>query len=377
MSVVINTNGIAARTSQMLHYNYGKLRNSLARFSSGERIINVQDDSAGLSVAKKINSAVVRNKRVQEISQNAVSFLEVQKGAIQEVQNTLDRMSELKAMSIDQTQSASDLKNYNTEFGQLQQHLSTIRDLKFNSTSLFVTEGRDIQMLSTEVGEKGDTQIDRVTVSGTSGDLVLNVDGSNFNFSMGSATALQTAINASNLGDIMEAKNANDGTGTFELEAKKYNNRYSLNTSYSVTDASSSVSNTTIQKSSIVHVNMSREGVFRTDTNGEGLLTTAGANLLDVTRGLNNFSMGDFISFTQNTSTAQADNGAEMARLSASSNILESNFGNLQQAVSRLNDVDLATETTTMAKYQILYQSATAMLSQANANPNVAMTLIG
>jgi flagellin len=377
MSVVINTNGIAARTSQMLHYNYGKLRNSLARFSSGERIINVQDDSAGLSVAKKINSAVVRNKRVQEISQNAVSFLEVQKGAIQEVQNTLDRMSELKAMSIDQTQSASDLKNYNTEFGQLQQHLSTIRDLKFNSTSLFVTEGRDIQMLSTEVGEKGDTQIDRVTVSGTSGDLVLNVDGSNFNFSMGSATALQTAINASNLGEIMEAKNADDAAGTFELEAKKYNNRFSLNTSYSVTDASSSVSNTTIQKSSIVHVNMSREGVFRTDTNGEGLLTTAGANLLDVTRGLNNFSMGDFISFTQNTSTAQADNGAEMARLSASSNILESNFGNLQQAVSRLNDVDLATETTTMAKYQILYQSATAMLSQANANPNVAMTLIG
>ena len=377
MSVVINTNGIAARTSQMLHYNYGKLRNSLARFSSGERIVNVQDDSAGLSVAKKINSAVVRNKRVQEISQNAVSFLEVQKGAIQEVQNTLDRMSELKAMSIDQTQSASDLKNYNTEFGQLQQHLSTIRDLKFNSTSLFVTEGRDIQMLSTEVGEKGDTQIDRVTVSGTSGDLVLNVDGSNFNFSMGSATALQTAINASNLGEIMEAKNADDAAGTFELEAKKYNNRFSLNTSYSVTDASSSVSNTTIQKSSIVHVNMSREGVFRTDTNGEGLLTTAGANLLDVTRGLNNFSMGDFISFTQNTSTAQADNGAEMARLSASSNILESNFGNLQQAVSRLNDVDLATETTTMAKYQILYQSATAMLSQANANPNVAMTLIG
>ena len=377
MSVVINTNGIAARTSQMLHYNYGKLRNSLARFSSGERIVNVQDDSAGLSVAKKINSAVVRNKRVQEISQNAVSFLEVQKGALQEVQNTLDRMSELKAMSIDQTQSASDLKNYNTEFGQLQQHLSTIRDLKFNSTSLFVTEGRDIQMLSTEVGEKGDTQIDRVTVSGTSGDLVLNVDGSNFNFSMGSATALQTAINASNLGNIMEAKNANDGTGTFELEAKKYNNRFSLNTSYSVTDASSSVSNTTIQKSSIVHVNMSREGVFRTDTNGEGLLTTSGASLLDITKGLSSFAVSDFISFTQNTSTAQADNGAEMARLSASSNILESNFGNLQQAVSRLNDVDLATETTTMAKYQILYQSATAMLSQANANPNVAMTLIG
>ena len=377
MSVVINTNGIAARTGQILNYNYGKLRDSLARFSSGARIVNVQDDSAGLSVAKKINSAVVRNKRVQEISQNAVSFLEVQKGALKEVENTLNRMSELKAMSIDQTQSASDLNNYNTEFNQLQKHLSGIRDMKFNSTSLFVTEGRDIQMLSTEVGEQGDTQIDQVTVSGTSGDLVLNVDGSNFSFSMGTATALQTAINASNLGDIMEAKNADDGAGTFDLEAKKYSNRYSLNASYSVTDATSSVSSTTTQEYSIVHVNMSREGVFRTDTNGEGLLSTSGANLLDLTQGLSIFSVSDFIGFTQNTSTAQADNGAEMARLSASSSILESNFGNLRQAVSRLNDVDVATEATTMAKYQILYQSATAMLSQANANPNVAMTLIG
>jgi flagellin len=377
MSVVINTNGIAARTGQILNYNYGKLRDSLARFSSGNRIVNVQDDSAGLSVAKKINSAVIRNKRVQEISQNAVSFLEVQKGALKEVENTLNRMSELKAMSIDQTQSASDLDNYNTEFNQLQKHLSGIRDMKFNSTSLFVTEGRDIQMLSTEVGEQGDTQIDQVTVSGTSGDLVLNVDGSNFSFSMGTATALQTAINASNLGDIMEAKNADDGAGTFDLEAKKYSNRYSLNASYSVTDGTSSVSSTTTQEYSIVHVNMSREGVFRTDTNGEGLLSTSGANLLDLTQGLSIFSVSDFIGFTQNTSTAQADNGAEMARLTASSSILESNFGNLRQAVSRLNDVDVATEATTMAKYQILYQSATAMLSQANATPNVAMTLIG
>ena len=377
MSVVINTNGIAARTGQILNYNYGKLRDSLARFSSGNRIVNVQDDSAGLSVAKKINSAVIRNKRVQEISQNAVSFLEVQKGALKEVENTLNRMSELKAMSIDQTQSASDLDNYNTEFNQLQKHLSGIRDMKFNSTSLFVTEGRDIQMLSTEVGEQGDTQIDQVTVSGTSGDLVLNVDGSNFSFSMGTATALQTAINASTLGDIMEAKNADDGAGTFDLEAKKYSNRYSLNASYSVTDGTSSVSSTTTQEYSIVHVNMSREGVFRTDTNGEGLLSTSGANLLDLTQGLSIFSVSDFIGFTQNTSTAQADNGAEMARLTASSSILESNFGNLREAVSRLNDLDVATEATTMAKYQILYQSATAMLSQANATPNVAMTLIG
>ena len=57
----------------------------------------------------------------------------------------------------------------------------------------------------------------------------------------------------------------------------------------------------------------------------------------------------------------------------ASNLVLESNFGNLR-GVSRLNDVDYAKETT-MAKWNILYKSATSMLAQANANPQLAMTL--
>ena len=191
-------------------------------------------------------------------------------------------------------------------------------------------------------------------------------------------TELQDAINASNLGEVILAQNADDAAGTFELEAQKYSNRYSLNASYSVSgSAASSVSSETIQKSTIVHVNVSREGVFRQDTNGGGLIADNGIDLLDITQTLSDFDVGDFIYFTQNTSTAQADNGAEIARLSSSANILESNFSNLRGAVSRLNDVDVAVESTTLAKYNILYRGSIALLSQANMNPNIAMTLIG
>ena len=200
---------------------------------AGDRIVKVQDDSAAISVSKKISSAITRNKRVQEIAGNAIGFLKLQQGALQEIQKTIDRMSELKAMSVDETQNANDINNYNAEFHELQQHLRGVRDLKFNSTNVFVTEGRDIQMLSTEVGEQGNTQIDRVYISGNAGDkLTLNVDGSNFTFDIGTATEIQDDINASNLGDIFLAKNADDGNGFFELEARKYNNRYSLNTEY-------------------------------------------------------------------------------------------------------------------------------------------------
>ena len=378
MSFIINSNGFQAQTASYLKHNFSRLNTSLARLGSGDRIVKIQDDSAAISVSKKISSAITRNKRVQEIAGNAIGFLKLQQGALQEIQKTIDRMSELKAMSVDVTQNANDINNYNAEFHELQQHLRGVRDLKFNSTNVFVTEGRDIQMLSTEVGEQGDTQIDRVYVSGNAGDkLTLKVDGSNFTFDIGTATEIQDDINASNLGDIFLAKNADDGNGFFELEAKKYNNRYSLNAEYSVSgSAAASVNSATIQKSSIVHVNLSREGVFRTDTPGGGLVAENGSDLLDITKTLADYDVSDFINYTQNTSTAQADNGAEISRLMASNLVLESNFGNLRGAVSRLNDVDYAKETTAMAKWNILYKSSTSMLAQANTNPQLAMTLL-
>ena len=378
MSIIINSNGFQAATAGYLKHNFNRLQSSLARMSSGERIVRIQDDSAGIAVSKKIGSAITRNQRVQEIAGNAIGFLKLQQGALQEIQKTIARMSELKAMSTDQTQNANDISNYNAEFHALQSHLRGVRELKFNDTNVFVTEGRDIQMLSTEVGEQGDTQIDRLTVAGGAGDkLTLNIDGSNFIFDIGTASEIRDAINASNLGDIILAKNADDGSGTLELEAKKFSNRYSLNAQYSVSgSAAASVSSATIQKATIVHVNLSREGVFRTDTAGEGLIAENGSDLLDITKTLADYNVSDFVNYTQNTSTAQADNGAEISRLMASSQILESNFGNLRGAVSRLNDVDYSEESTAMAKWNILYNSATSMLSQANANPQIAMTLL-
>ena len=51
--------------------------------------------------------------------------------------------------------------------------------------------------------------------------------------------------------------------------------------------------------------------------------------------------------------------------------------GNIDAARSRLADVDVALESTNLAKQNILVQSAAAMLSQANASQNVALQLLG
>jgi len=103
----------------------------------------------------------------------------------------------------------------------------------------------------------------------------------------------------------------------------------------------------------------------------------SGADLLTSTNTLSNYSIGDFTSFIQNAATARAQNGAEMARLESSVEMLKANQGNLDAARSRLAVVDVALESTNLAKQNILVQSAAAMLSQANASQNVALQLLG
>jgi flagellin len=57
--------------------------------------------------------------------------------------------------------------------------------------------------------------------------------------------------------------------------------------------------------------------------------------------------------------------------------MLKANQGSLDAARSRLADVDIALESTNLAKQNILVQSAAAMLVQANASQNIALQLLG
>ncbi len=69
--------------------------------------------------------------------------------------------------------------------------------------------------------------------------------------------------------------------------------------------------------------------------------------------------------------------GAMQNRLENTITNLNTQAENLQNAESRISDVDVATEMTQFTREQILTQSAVAMLSQANSLPQMAMKLIG
>ena len=143
MALSILSNGAANSAASSLNKNSAKLQQSLTRLSSGKKITTPADDAGGLAVSMKLNSAIGRNRSVIANIQNAISFGEVQDGALQSSATIINRMSELKSMSLDVIKSDADIANYNVEFEALQQQLHSIASEKFNGVSLFGTANND------------------------------------------------------------------------------------------------------------------------------------------------------------------------------------------------------------------------------------------
>lgn len=78
----------------------------------------------------------------------------------------------------------------------------------------------------------------------------------------------------------------------------------------------------------------------------------------------------------QSLSTMMATNGAQASRIQFAIDSLGVNLVNLEAANSRIYDVDVASETTKMARANVLVQSGASMLSQANAASGIALKLL-
>jgi flagellin len=105
-----------------------------------------------------------------------------------------------------------------------------------------------------------------------------------------------------------------------------------------------------------------------TATTGLGNMTTA--------VGLTGVSLSNITDAIQNVATMRAKNGAEQSRLGFAAELLTVNKANLESASSRIMDVDVAEESTQLARWNVLVQSGTAMLSQANQSAQSVMRLL-
>ncbi|MBB3472419.1 flagellin [Sphingomonas sp. BK345] len=88
-------------------------------------------------------------------------------------------------------------------------------------------------------------------------------------------------------------------------------------------------------------------------------------------------SLDDYDAAIAEVSGARASLGSAQNRLESAVNNATANVTNLTDARSRIEDADFSTETTALAKSQILNQASTAMLAQANQSQQGVMKLLG
>ena len=103
---------------------------------------------------------------------------------------------------------------------------------------------------------------------------------------------------------------------------------------------------------------------------GVGVITAAS------TSGLADIDLTDITTAIETIANMRASNGAELSRLSFASEMLTINKANLESATSRIVDVDVAAESTQLARWNTLVQAGTSMLTQANQSAQTALRLL-
>jgi flagellin len=109
---------------------------------------------------------------------------------------------------------------------------------------------------------------------------------------------------------------------------------------------------------------------------GSQSVTATAIDLTGDTSGVDIASLSTITDAIKAVATDRANNGAAQSVLGFASEVLTVNKSNLEAATSRITDVDVASESTQLARWNILVQSGTAMLAQANQSSQIALKLL-
>ena len=124
--MVINTNQAAVDAATSLKKSQAALNRSIARLSSGSKIVQPLDDAAGLSNSEKMRAQSTRIEAARINVQSAVSTTQTADSYLGEMNEILNRLSELALLAQDPTNSDKDKLLFGIEFEELKSQLREI-----------------------------------------------------------------------------------------------------------------------------------------------------------------------------------------------------------------------------------------------------------
>jgi flagellin len=135
--MIINNNIAALNTFNRYAVNQKRASGSLAKLSSGLRIVSAADDSAGLAISEKMRSQIRGLHQASRNAQDGISLIQTAEGGLSETQSILERLMELAVQATTDTYSADDRAVIQDEADRLTREITTIADsTSFNAKKL-------------------------------------------------------------------------------------------------------------------------------------------------------------------------------------------------------------------------------------------------
>ncbi len=163
---VINTNTAANSAIRFLNQNSAMASSSVAKLSSGQRIVRASDDAAGLGVSTKLQADINTLKQSGSNASQASSLLQVADGGLARISDTLQRLKVLAAQSLSGTISDKERSYIDAEFQVLDDEIGEIVERTTFSGN---------KLINQTVGAFFVGVTAAVTAGGVSGDII-NID---------------------------------------------------------------------------------------------------------------------------------------------------------------------------------------------------------
>lgn len=414
--MVVQHNLTAMNSNRMLGVTTSAQAKSTEKLSSGYKINRAADDAAGLSISEKMRKQIRGLTQASSNAQDGISAVQTAEGALNEVQDMLQRMNELAVKAANGTNSEDDRNYIQDEVNQLIKEIDRVSTTtKFNET--YLLKGDDtVKFTATPTAGLATTLTDgsdaaqaeiKITIAadsykteGGKSDVTFSLMGKNFSVRLEEtddnktlATKLAKAMN--------ENKITDSNVGAFTASA----------------DDAGNITLTAAEKGKVADTTVIKDGAKLT-AEGTGVLTldlhvgadstsdnqisvdikqmsatvlglkTGNSTTGDATGNLDTLlvngkddknaraAIDTIASALQEVSKQRSALGAAQNRLEHTISNLDNVVENTTSAESSIRDTDMATEMVKYSNNNILAQAGQAMLAQANQSNQGVLSLL-
>jgi flagellin len=377
MAQTINTNVASLNAQRNLNRSQGLLNQSLERLSTGLRINSAKDDAAGLAISERFTTQIRGLNQAVRNASDGISLAQTAESALAELTNNLQRIRELAVQSANASNSASDREALDAEVQQRIAEVDRIaKQTNFNGVKVLdgsfgtatfqvgANVGETISVgLTTDVTAAAIGTVN--TVTGAAFDTSVVDDDVTIEFEDADTNSLGTVVVAAE-SSVQEAVDAINNANISGISAF-------VNGDDQI-QILSSVGAVTMAETAVGANTLGLDTLVTADETAGATTTLEGVTVASVADA--NFAIARIDSALTDVNGLRGDLGAIQNRFESTIINLQTVSENLAASRGRIQDADFAAETAALTKAQILQQAGVSVLAQANAQPQLALSLL-